>query len=401
MMSAYFSATETAYSTFNRLKLKNMAAGGNRRAALVLKQSESYDSLLSTILIGNNIVNIASASLATVIFTKYFGDAGVTVSTVVMTVLVLIFGEISPKSIARDMPDRFAMFSAPILGVLLKLLSPVNYIFMQWKKVLSKLFKSGDDRSITDEELLTMVEEAEDCGGINEQESELIRSAIEFKDLDVVDVITPRIAVAAVPLDADEQEVARIFRETGFSRLPVYRQNIDHIVGILHEKDFHNYVLHSEKRIADAMTPPVLVPPSTKISKLMKLLQASKSHLAVVLDEYGQTEGIVTLEDIIEELVGEIWDEHDRVVLDMVKISDKEYRVLAAASLDKVFDELGVTEEDEESATVGGWITKLCERIPAQGEQFTWKNLQITITKSDSKHIEEILVKIQETENAA
>lgn len=401
MMSAYFSATETAYSTFNRLKLKNMAAGGNRRAALVLKQSESYDSLLSTILIGNNIVNIASASLATVIFTKYFGDAGVTVSTVVMTVLVLIFGEISPKSIARDMPDRFAMFSAPILGVLLKLLSPVNYIFMQWKKVLSKLFKSGDDRSITDEELLTMVEEAEDCGGINEQESELIRSAIEFKDLDVVDVITPRIAVAAVPLDADEQEVARIFRETGFSRLPVYWQNIDHIVGILHEKDFHNYVLHSEKGIADAMTPPVLVPPSTKISKLMKLLQASKSHLAVVLDEYGQTEGIVTLEDIIEELVGEIWDEHDRVVLDMVKISDKEYRVLAAASLDKVFDELGVTEEDEESATVGGWITKLCERIPSQGEQFTWKNLQITITKSDSKHIEEILVKIQETENAA
>ena len=401
MMSAYFSATETAYSTFNRLKLKNMAAGGNRRAALVLKQSESYDSLLSTILIGNNIVNIASASLATVIFTKYFGDAGVTVSTVVMTVLVLIFGEISPKSIARDMPDRFAMFSAPILGVLLKLLSPVNYIFMQWKKVLSKLFKSGDDRSITDEELLTMVEEAEDCGGINEQESELIRSAIEFKDLDVVDVITPRIAVAAVPLDADEQEVARIFRETGFSRLPVYRQNIDHIVGILHEKDFHNYVLHSEKRIADAMTPPVLVPPSTKISKLMKLLQASKSHLAVVLDEYGQTEGIVTLEDIIEELVGEIWDEHDRVVLNMVKIADKEYRVLASASLDKVFDELGITDEDEESATVGGWITKLCERIPAQGEQLIWKNLLITITKSDSTHIEEILVKIQETENAA
>lgn len=394
MMSAYFSATETAYSTFNRLKLKNMAAGGNRRAVLVLKQSESYDSLLSTILIGNNIVNIASASLATVIFTKYFGDAGVTVSTVVMTVLVLIFGEISPKSIARDMPDRFAMFSAPILGVLLKLLSPVNYIFMQWKKVLSKIFKSGDDRSITDEELLTMVEEAEDCGGINEQESELIRSAIEFKDLDVVDVITPRIAVAAVPLDADEQEVTRIFRETGFSRLPVYRQNIDHIVGILHEKDFHNYVLHSEKRIADAMTPPVLVPPSTKISKLMKLLQASKSHLAVVLDEYGQTEGIVTLEDIIEELVGEIWDEHDRVVLDMVKIADKEYRVLAAASLDKVFDELGVTDEDEESATVGGWITKLCERIPAQGEQLMWKNLQIIITKSDSKHIEEILIKL-------
>lgn len=391
VMSAYFSATETAFSTYNRIRLKNLENGGNKRAAKVLELSKNYDQLLSTILIGNNIVNITSASLATVIFVEYFGDAGVTLSTIVMTVLVLIFGEISPKSLAKEAPEAFSMFAAPILSICVKVLSPLNFLFMMWKRLLSKLFKTTEDRGITEEELITMVEEAKHDGGIGEQESELIRSAIEFNDLDVTDILTPRIDIAAISKDTDIQCIRQLFADTGYSRLPVYENSIDDIVGVLNEKDFHNIVCDKGVEIGEVLKRVIFAAPTMKISKLLKELQKAQTHMAVVTDEYGGTMGIVTLEDILEELVGEIWDEHDEVVHEFVQLSEREYRIVCGANLDKMLRLFHINESFD-VATVNGWVTEQMGKIPVEGDKFNYQNLNITITKTEHRRVTEILV---------
>ena len=273
LMSAYFSATETAFSSFNRIRIKNLAGNGNKRAKSVLLLSEDYDVLLSTILIGNNIFNITSASVATVLFTRYLGNKGVTISTIVMTILILIFGEISPKSLAKESPEKFAMFSVPVLKIFIFILRPLNFLFRQWKKLLSKIFKIEDDRSITEEELLTIVDEVQNEGGIDEEEGELIRSAIEFNDLDVNDVLTPRVDLVAIDIEYSDEEIDRLFYESGFSRMPVYEDNIDNIIGVIHEKNFHRYLKDSDQTLRDIVNPVIWATPTMKISKLLKLLQ--------------------------------------------------------------------------------------------------------------------------------
>lgn len=397
-LSAYFSATETAFSTLNRIRIKNLAAT-NKRAALTLSLYEDYDRILSTILIGNNIVNIASASIATIVFTKYFPVNGVTISTVVMTVAVLIFGEISPKSIAKENAESFAMFSAPILKFFTVILAPFNFAFMGLKALLSKIFKSSGDKSITEEELITIIDEAETGGGIDKHESELIRSAIEFNDLDVVDIITPRVQVVAVGSDMTPEEILKVFDDNGFSRLPVYNDDIDNIVGVINEKDFHK----SYGKITDikSITKPILyTTPTTKISALLRQLQKQKSHIAIVIDEYGGTLGIVTLEDILEELVGEIWDEHDEVIEPIKKVGENTYRVLCTASLDDMFKFFRINRngKDYVSNTVSGWVIEEPGRLPAEGDSFAFDNLEITVAKTDLKHVEEIEVKVLITE---
>ncbi len=328
LMSAYFSATETAFSSLNRIRMKNMAEKGNKRARLVMRLSEDYDSLLSTILIGNNIVNIASASLATVLFVKWLGDeAGPSVSTAVTTIVVLIFGEVTPKSIAKESPERFAMFSAPFLSALMGLLTPFNFLFGQWKKLLSALIQSTDEGGITEEELLSIVEEAKQGGGIDEQEDMLIRSALEFTEQEAGGIVTPRVDITAVSTEAAKEEIAGVFADTAYSRLPVFEGSIDHIVGIIYQKDFYRYVYHKDKEIAEIIRPALFVPQNKKIGALLKELQSRKVHIAVVLDEYGGTAGIITLEDILEELVGEIWDEYDEVSAEIEKKSETEYVV--------------------------------------------------------------------------
>lgn len=396
LMSAFFSATETAFSSINRIRLKNAAADGNRKAKLVLELSDNYDKILSTILIGNNVVNIASASLATVIFVKHFGDAGVTLSTLVMTVLVLIFGEISPKSLAKESPDGFAMFSAPFLHVLTILLTPLNYLFMLWKKLLSKIFKVKHDNTITEEELMTIVEEATQEGGINQQESELIRSAIEFDDLEAADILTPRINIVAIDEEKSPEEIRRIFLESGHSRLPVYKKNVDHIVGVVNIKDFF---ASEGQPLSEIIKPAVYIVQSIKISRLLKLLQNTKSHLAVVTDEYGGTMGIVTLEDIMEELVGEIWDEHDEVIQEIEPVGENEYLISCGANPEKIFRRFDM-DVDCDASTVNGWIIDTLGRIPQVGEAFTYDRLLVTITKADARHVLEIRVAVRSDASA-
>ena len=395
IMSAYFSATETAFSSLNRIRIKNMAEKGNKRAGLVLKLSENYDGMLSTILIGNNIVNIASASLATVIFVKLLGDeAGASISTVVTTIVVLIFGEVSPKSIAKESPEQFAMFSAPFLNAFMVLLTPANYLFKQWKKLLSVLIRTSGDSGITEEELLAIVEEAKQDGGIDEQEGSLIKSAIEFTELEAMDIATPRVDVTGIPVDADKEEIAAVFGETGYSRLPVYKDKIDDIIGIIYQKDFYNQVYRGVCSVEAIVRPALYVAKSKKINVLLKELQKNKMHIAVVIDEFGGTMGIVTLEDILEELVGEIWDEHDVVVQEIEKISDQEYLVLGNTSVEKLFEELSA-EEEFESFTVSGWVMELAERIPEEGDVLYYENMTITVMKMKDRRVEQVRIVLE------
>lgn len=392
VMSAYFSATETAFSSLNRIRIKNMAEKGNKKAALVLRMSDNFDSLLSTILIGNNIVNILSASLATIVFVDMLGeDLGASISTIVTTIVVLIFGEVSPKSIAKECPEAFAMFSAPFLNILTVILTPANFLFAQWKKLLSKVIKVSDDTGITEEELLTIVEEAEQDGGIDKEESALIKSAIEFGELEAVDIFTPRIDMVGVAIDTPKDEIATVFRETGYSRLPVYEDDIDQIVGILYQKDFHNYIYNSELTVKDNIKPVLFTTKNKKIDSLMKELQREKLHIAVIVDEYGSTLGIVTLEDILEELVGEIWDEHDTVIQEMQESAPNEYIVSGKANLEKMLLRLDA-EYETDVLTVNGWVMEMLQRIPQEGDCFDAQDLSVQVIKMNGKRVEQIKV---------
>jgi CBS domain containing-hemolysin-like protein len=390
-MSAYFSAAETAFSSLNKIRLKNLANNGNKKAILAQKLAENYDKLISSILIGNNIVNILSASLATALFVDMFGNSGITLSTIVMTVLILIFGEITPKSIAKEIPEKFAMTSAPLLNLFIIILSPLNFFFTKFKKLISKVIDVKDDRSITEEEILTFVDEAQSEGGIDEHEGALIRSAIEFNDLDVSDVITPRVDIIGVELNSTSDEVLQILKDNGFSRTPVYDKVIDNVIGMIHEKDFYTRYQDSDFVIEDIVKPVVFVNKTMKISKLLRKLQQSKSHMAIVVDEYGGTAGIVTLEDILEELVGEIWDEHDEIVNEIVKLGEEKYKISGNANLDKVL-ELFDIKKQYESSTVSGWIVELLDKIPNESDSFTYENLKIIITKTDYRRVVEIVV---------
>ena len=387
IMSGYFSATETAFSSLNRIRIKNMADKGNKRAALVLKLSEDYDRLLSTILIGNNIVNIACASLSTLLFVRLLGeDAGASVSTAVTTVIVLVFGEVSPKSIAKGSPEKFSMFSAPILNFMAVLLTPLNFLFKQWKKVLSRFFHSSASQGITEEELITIVEEARQDGGIDEQEGDLLRNALEFNELKAADILTPRIDVVGVNVCAGAEEIASVFTETGYSRLPVYQDSIDNIVGILYHKDFYNKIYGTGKGIKDVIRPALFITRHKKISQLLQELQASNHHIAVVIDEFGGTVGIVTLEDILEELVGEIWDEHDEIIRSVEKLSDDEFLVLGNANVDKLLELLGYDEETE-AVTVNGWIMNELQKLPEKGDSFRFHEWQVTVMEMEERRV--------------
>lgn len=399
IFSAFFSATETAFSTYNKIKMKNEASSGNKRAQTVLYLSEDYDRLLSTILIGNNIVNIASTTLSTILFTQLFGGAkGSTLSTVVMTVLVLIFGEISPKSIAKDMPESFAMAVAPFLKIIYIILKPLNSLFTLWKKLLTKIIKIKNPDIITEEEVLTIVEEATHDGTFNEHESDLIRNAIEFDDLEVSEICTPRTGIVAVKDTAEVDEVTSVFNECGFSRLPVYKKSIDNIIGFINQKDYYRYVVEGQKSMSDIIKPMPLIPPTTNISKLMRNLQQQHTQIALIIDEYGGTFGIITLEDILEELVGEIWDEHDNEIPEIIRSNDDEYIVLGTANLNDVFEYFN-KECDSDFVSLNGWLSEKLERIPCVNDTVTYDNLVFTVLKANMRRAIEVkIVKLSEAE---
>ena len=390
--SAFFSASETAFSSLNQIRLKSRAEDGDSSAARVLAMAEQYDKLLSTILIGNNIVNIAAASIGTILFTQMLGaERGATVSTIVLTIIVLIFGEVTPKSLAKEMPEKVATAVSPFLVLLLALMTPLTWLFTQWKKLLGHFVHSGEADTITEGELMTMVSEAENDGELTDRESELIRSAIEFDDVEVDEILTPRVDVVAVEDDIPLEELAQTFAESGYSRLPVYHGTIDNIIGVVHEKDFYIARLKKATKIDDLVVPTLYTTGSTQISQLLRTLREQHHHLAVVVDEYGGTEGIITLEDILEELVGEIWDEHDEVTEDFRKQSDGSWLVSGSASVDDLYEELDLPEEEDiDSNTVNGLVQEKTCHLPKVGDRFTLGEYDGVVTRTAKRRVTEV-----------
>ena len=385
--SAFFSATETAFSCANKIKLKSMAALGKKNAkAVCTLADEKYDKLITAILVGNNIVNLTASALTTILFASLIEDESLaaTVSTAVLTVAVLVFGEITPKYFASVYPEKACFFFYPVMQLFYWLLSPICFIFDGFKRALAKIFKLKKDDTVTDEELMSLVDEAEEVGTLKEDESELVRSALEFDDLKVEDILVPRVDVIAIDCESTMDEIKDLFSNHGYSRLPVYKDTIDNVIGLVHQKDFYTAYLSGEKEILHMVQKIVFTSEYTRISTLLKQLQKQKIHMAAVSDEYGGLVGIVTMEDIIDELVGEIWDEHDEEEVLYGKISEDEYWVDGKCELFTFFDLYDMEDEDEnfESNTVGGWVTEKYGAIPPVGEILHFKNLEIKVVKT-------------------
>ena len=405
ILSAFFSATETAFTSLNRTRLKLLADDGKKSAKKALKHADNYDRLLYTILIGNNIVNLTLATISTLLFSSIITNSeslSATLSTIISTIAVLIFGEITPKTLAKEFPEKVAMFVAPIMDFFTIILYPLNLVFTGWKLLLKKIFKFKSEDVITEQELLTYVEEANEDGTLDNNETELISSAIEFNDAEVGDILVPRVNVIAVEENTPMKDIRLVFSEHGFSRLPVYRGSIDTIIGMIHEKDFYAAYTSGATDIKGIVTSMALATEHMKISDLLRSMQKQKVHMATVVDEYGGTLGIVTLEDILEELVGEIWDEHDEVVDYFTKLDDEHYLVDGNAELTEFF-EIFSQEEDEESDsnTVSGWIIERSGDIPPIGYTFDYNNLTVTVTKRTLKKVLEVKVEIRPAEEDA
>lgn len=402
MFSAYFSATETAFTSVNRIRIKNLAGNGDKRAKRVLELTDKYDSLLSTILIGNNIVNILITVIATLLFVELYGSLGPTIATIVTTVLILIFGEITPKSLAKEIPEKTSMSFGGSIRFVMMIFTPLNFLFGAWKKLVGKVFKMDAEQGITEEELLTMVEEAETEGGLDEERSELIQNAIEFNGLEAWDILTPRVDVAAIEVDTCKDDILKLFRDTGFSRIPVYDDDIDNILGVLNQKDFHNYIYGTSADIREYVAPVVFIPETMKLPVILKKMQTTKTHMAVVIDEYGGLAGIVTLEDILEELVGEIYDEHDTVISqEIMPLYDGSYRVKGSANVEKLFDFFDV-DDYIDPVTVNGWVVLELDKLPETGDCFEYRSeeklFKVRVTKADERKALEINLKVEPLE---
>ncbi len=397
LLSAFFSGTETAYSCANKIKLKSMVTLGKKNAKAVYKfADEKYDKLVTAILVGNNIVNLTASALGAILFSMWIKneELATTASTASLTVVVLLVGEITPKYLASVYPEKFCFFVYPLMQLFYWILMPLCKIFDGFKWILTKIFKLKKDETVTDEELMSLVDEAEESGTLKQDESELLRSALEFDDLKVEDILVPRVDVYAVSEDSTMEEVSEVFEKCGYSRLPVYRETIDNVIGLIHQRDFFVGYMKGEKEIGHLVQDIVFTSEYTRISTLLKQLQKQKIHMAAVSDEYGGLVGVVTLEDILEELVGEIWDEHDEEAVHSGKIAEGEFWVDGKCELEEFFA-LYDKEEDEEceSNTVGGWVTEKFGRIPAIGEIITIDGIEIKVVKATKQKILKILTK--------
>ena len=396
VLSALFSSCETAFSSVNKIRLKNYAAKGDKRAEKALKIANKFEDALTAILIGNNIVNILSTSISTVLFTQILGPGGVGAATVVMTVLVLVFGEITPKSFAKNHAEQCALMFAEPLSAFMIVLKPVVMVF----KVIQKLFKPKTEQpSVTEDELKYIIDEIEEQGVLEEQESDLVRSALEFDEITVDEILIPRVNVIAIEKNTPFNEIKEKFLTDMYSRLPVYHEDIDDIVGVIHEKDFHAARYHGREDVQGIISPVLYTTGNTKISHLLRILQREKAHMVIVVDEYGGTEGLVTLEDIVEELVGEIWDEHDEVIEEFKKQADGSYLISCSADLTDLFDLFSISDECDAN-TVSGWVMEQVGRVPEAGDHFVADGLDVTVTKVDHRRVLEIKVVVLPGEGA-
>ncbi|MCL2223952.1 MAG: hemolysin family protein [Defluviitaleaceae bacterium] len=405
---AYLSASEMAFSSLSRVRINNLAESGGkrgRRAQLVVDLYETrFDEVISTVLICNNFAAITAATVSASLFVRLIPDYGYVISTFVIAAVVILFTDILPKSTTKENPEKVALFVAPSLLVFMTMLMPVNKGIIKLKNRFSAKISSPDEeaeapQTLLEQELLFMVEEAETDGIINEDDSTLITNAIEFNEVSVWDVLTPRVNIVSIPITASIEEVAESFLESGYSRMPVVENSIDEIRGIIHLRDFLKCMKTSGTAtpvaLADIITPAVYTVTGAPITDVLTLLKKEKSHMAIVADEYGGTEGLVTMEDILEELVGEIWDENDEVFEDFISLEENKHKILGTAAIDKMFEYFDM-EAESESNTVGGWIMDMLRRVPEVGDSFTFEKLKVTVTKTDGRRAEECEISIAE-----
>ena len=405
MLSAFFSGTETAFTSFNKNRMKTLAQDGNKRAKSVLDIDEKYEKFLSTMLVGNNIVNITATTVSTIVFTRFMdgkAELGATVATVVMTVVVLLFGEITPKTLAKDFSEKYTMATCGIVKFLMVIFTPFTLILASGpKKILNLMFKKDESAdNVTEDEILTLVEEAEEDGEIDEHESELIKNAIEFNDLEVDAILTPRVDIVAISSDTPIEEILDTYRQSGFSRLPVYHETIDNIVGVMHEKDFNKMLHDGGNDINEIVHGIICIAGSMKISKLLREFQSAKTHMAVVVDEYGGTAGLVTMEDVLEGLVGEIWDEHDEVIETLRQVDDVTYIINGSSALNDIADICVFSDEElEANATVNGFVLDNIQKVPEVGDVFDYENFTFEVIKVDGRRAEEIKLTVNPVED--
>lgn len=407
LLSAYFSSSETAFTSARAVRLKNEAKDGDKKAKTALKLHENFEDVLSTILIGNNLVNIASSSVATIFFVSFYPRYGATIATIVTTIVLLLVGEITPKLFAKLNPEKVAKSSAPILNALLWLFTPFVWLLGKWQQLVRRFLPETEEQSLSEEELLSFVDEARVDGSIENEEHRLVKAAIEFDDVDVSSILTPRVDVVGVDIEDTDDEIEETFDQNSFSRLIVYDESVDNVVGVLHQKDFHRYLRAKERgqlrvpSVVNLVSEVLFVPPVIKLSDLLRLMQRNKNHMAVVVDEHGGISGIATMEDALEELVGEIWDETDTVEQEIEVIEPyKQFKVKGTHSIDKLYVRLDLRPFEEGiSNTVSGFVIEQLERVPESGDKFVYDNFEFEVLDAQKRRVNEVLITKLEDES--
>jgi len=401
MCSAFFSSTETAYSSASKIRLKNYADNGNKKAKRAYEIAENYDKALATLLVGNNIVNILASALATILFVSFLGEANGTIaSTVVLTVVVLIFGEVLPKNIAIENSEKMCMSSAAVLHILMVILTPVTFLLLKLNSVAKNIARKDDDKepTVTEDELKYIVESIEEQGVLEEQESDLVQSALEFDEKTAYDILTPRVDMTAIDIEDEPEKIKQTILKERYSRIPVYKNNVDNIIGVLHTRDYLEQLLKEEyPDITKLIQSVYFIYRSKKLSSLLADFKYKRLHMAVVTDDYGGTMGIVTMEDLLEQLVGDIWDEDEEVENKFRKISDSEYEIAGDMNISDMLDLIDkeVRYIDTDSKFVGGWVAERIGDIPAKNDTFRYKDLTVTVKDVEEQRINTVIVRLE------
>ena len=407
MCSAFFSSTETAYSSVSQLRLKSYAESGNKKARRAYQISESYDKALSTILVGNNIVNIAASSLATILFVGFFGEAnGTILSTVILTIVILIFGEAMPKNFAKENSEKTAMSSSGILYALMVLFTPITFLLLKINQLAKKIAvrDNGEkEPTVTEDELKIIVENSEDEGVLEEQESELVQSALEFDEKTAYDILTPRVDLTTICENEHTDKIKEIILTERYSRIPVYRDSVDNIIGILHTRDYLEALLTSDTPDLERLIQPAyFIYRSKKLSSILSDFKHKRLHIAVVTDDYGGTLGIVTMEDLLEQLVGDIWDEDEEVENRHRQITKDKFEFSGDCPVSEMLEILRKEPKfiDSESKSVGGWVIEQLGDIPESGAAFTYQDLSVTVNSVEDNRITSVTVTVSPEKSA-
>ena len=397
--SAFFSSAETALMTSNKLRMRNLAENGNKRAAKVLKVTENTDKMLSAILIGNNIVNLTASSISTTLTLKIFGSKLVGIATGILTFLILVFGEITPKNVASKNAEKMALIYIGVISFLVNVLTPVIFIVNTVAKFVISIFnKNGDDNNaVTEEELRAMVEYSHEEGIIENEEKKMIVNVVDFGDTVAGDIMVPRVDMVMVDEKSSYEEILQVFREERYTRIPVYEETPDNVIGILNVKDF---LLIEDKEnfvMKELLREPLYTYEYKKTSALMMDMRKTGANIVIVLDEYGITAGLITLEDMLEEIVGEIRDEFDADEDEgIAKVSDLEYLIDGSTNLDDINDRIGLSLSSEEYESIGGLIMEKLGRLPVEGEIINFDNIVLTVKKLDHARIEKVCLKLKQ-----